>query len=589
MRLQNIPLKKKFYAIILVCILMISSMAFISITFVSSSYQKQLYQSMAASLSHSTAEISSQLKNINTMADLFLADSNVQTNLSLLKDSSNTAVQTAAYQNLYSTLNDYFYNFQRNHIRYMELIQNQFSIHTTTLKKQTTPAQLRQPLIEKAINQSGASLWVTEYGSEHGLFLVRQLRRARQIQLDHLGVLVANVDLNAMIDSCTAYSDQYENLSCMLFEGERLIFGSDSLDQDAALSINRQLSGSYSVVSVGGQQYFAVRGQIPDFDWDYICMIPYDSIGRSLHLAKNTCFAAICASILLSFALCSRMIRSITRHLDHLVEKMKAFGDRKPIPAYDGCSYDTRKDELGILHTQFDAMAQEVEHLIQSNYVNELLKKEAELKALEYQINPHFLYNTLESVNWRAKAIGETDISAMVESLGRLLRITLDKKQGSYHLKQELDLVRSYMTIQKIRFEERLDYAITVPPAYDSVPFPKLTVQPLVENAIQYGMEESTETCMILICAKVTDTCFSLYVKNNGSQFEEDLLEKLRCAQVIPNGLGIGLLNIDKRLKLTYGQEYGLSLYNEGELAVARITIPYEKKEEENAEADYCG
>ena len=93
----------------------------------------------------------------------------------------------------------------------------------------------------------------------------------------------------------------------------------------------------------------------------------------------------------------------------------------------------------------------------------------------------------------------------------------------------------------------------------------------------------------ILICAKVTDTCFSLYVKNNGSQFEEDLLEKLRCAQVIPNGLGIGLLNIDKRLKLTYGQEYGLSLYNEGELAVARITIPYEKKEEENAEADYCG
>ena len=316
-------------------------------------------------------------------------------------------------------------------------------------------------------------------------------------------------------------------------------------------------------------------------------MIPYDSIGRSLQLAKNICFSAIAASILLSFALCSRMIRSITRHLDHLVEKMKAFGDRKPIPIYDGCSYETRRDELGILHTQFDSMAMEVENLIQSNYVNELLKKEAELKALEYQINPHFLYNTLESVNWRAKAIGETDISAMVESLGRLLRITLDKKLGGYSLKQELDLIRSYMTIQKIRFEERLDYSIMVSPTYDVVSFPKLTLQPLVENAIQYGMEENSEACMILISAELTGSLFSLYVKNNGSQFEENLIEKLQSAQVIPSGLGIGLLNIDTRLKLTYGQEYGLSLYNEGELAVARITIPYQEKEDTDAEVDY--
>ncbi len=589
MRMQNIPLRKKFYAILLVCILMISSMAFISITIVSSSYQKQLYQSMAASLSYSTAEIYSQLENINTMADLFLADSNVQSDLSDLKDSSNTAVQTAAYQDLYSTLNDYFYNFQRNHIRYMELFQNQFSIRTTTLKNQSVPPALRQPLIERAVERGGASCWVTEYGNEQGLFLVRQLRRAKLTRLDHLGVLVANVDLNAMIDSCTAYSDQYENLSCMLFENDSLIFVSDSLDSGAAASVNRQLAGSYSVVSVDGRQYFAVRGQIPDFDWDYICMIPYASIGRSLQIAKNTCFGVICASILLSFGLCSRMIRSITRHLDHLVWKMKAFGERRPIPAYDGCDYENRADELGILHTQFDSMVREIENLIQSNYVNEILKKEAELKALEYQINPHFLYNTLESVNWRAKAIGETDISAMVESLGRLLRITLDKKQGCVTLEQELELIRAYMTIQKIRFEERLDYTIMVSPSYNKVPIPKLTIQPLVENAIQYGLEQTTEECVILITAELTGTLFSLYVKNNGSQFEDHLLERLQTAEILPNGLGIGLLNIDKRLKLTFGPEYGLSLYNEGELAVARISIPFQESEDHNAEADHCG
>ncbi|MCD7906951.1 MAG: sensor histidine kinase, partial [Clostridium sp.] len=156
-------------------------------------------------------------------------------------------------------------------------------------------------------------------------------------------------------------------------------------------------------------------------------------------------------------------------------------------------------------------------------------------------------------------------------------------------LEQELELIRAYMTIQKIRFEERLDYTIMVSPSYNKVPIPKLTIQPLVENAIQYGLEQTTEECVILITAELTGTLFSLYVKNNGSQFEDHLLERLQTAEILPNGLGIGLLNIDKRLKLTFGPEYGLSLYNEGELAVARISIPFQESEDHNAEADHCG
>lgn len=586
--LHNLPLKKKFYAILLLCILIISSMSFISISIVSWSYKKLLYQSIAAYLSYSTAEISSQLKNINTMADLFLADANVQNNLIQLKDTSNQALQTTAYQNLYNILNDYYYNFQRNQLHYMELIQGNFSIRTTTLKNQTLPLKLRQPLSQYALAHGGASFWVTDYSNEYGLFLVRQLRRAKLTDLDHLGILIANIKLDTMIDSGKRLSGLHKDLSCMLFENDNPVFVSSPLSIEIADSINKQLTGDYSVVSAGDHQYFAVKGWIPDFKWDYICVIPYDNIGRSLNVAKSACLIMIGTSIILSFLLCSCLIRSITRHFDNLVTKMKAFGDSKPIPTFTMYNYGARMDELGLLHTQFDCMVLEVEKLIQSNYVNELLKKEAELKALEYQINPHFLYNTLESVNWRAKAINATDISSMMESLGTLLRITLETKEASYTLQKELELIQSYMTIQKIRFEERLDYSISVSPSCFLMCIPKLTIQPLVENAIQYGLEENAEKCSISITSQLKDSVLSIYIKNTGSQFVDCLLEKLRDSKIIPNGLGIGLLNIDKRLKLTFGPEYGLCLYNEGDLAIAGISIPYEEEEVSDAETDYC-
>ena len=223
---------------------------------------------------------------------------------------------------------------------------------------------------------------------------------------------------------------------------------------------------------------------------------------------------------------------------------------------------------------------------VYTNYVNEILAKEAQIKALESQINPHFLYNTLESINWRAKAVNNREISLMTESLGSLLRATLSNKKSLVTLSYELNLILSYITIQQIRFEERLDYREQVPDGLKNALIPPLTLQPLVENAIHYALEEMTETCYITILAAETDKtgkngerCIRISVTNSGSSFDEDLLELLKQHKKQPSRSGIGLLNIDKRIKLLFGEDYGLSLFNQEDCAVASITIPYRTEE----------
>lgn len=170
--------------------------------------------------------------------------------------------------------------------------------------------------------------------------------------------------------------------------------------------------------------------------------------------------------------------------------------------------------------------------------------------------------------------MGAKDISSMAESLGTMLRITLDQKSKQVPLRRELDLVQCYMTIQKYRYEERLEYEVSVPGQLLDRFILKLTLQPLVENAIRYGLEENTEGCRIQILAESDDEFLYVYIKNNGSAFDSQLLLKLKSQQIKTHGFGIGLLNIQERMELTYGDPEGLTLYNDNEQAVAKLTFP---------------
>lgn len=569
---NNLSLNKKLLIITTVVnTFLIASVNILGATTIFKSYNELLYQNVAASLSYSSVEIQEVLDSAMTMSNMMLADSTIQNKLTDLQDLSTSRINT--YNALYNRVQSYYYEYRENNISHVNLMTNRFNIESYS-SNSYLPVDIQNDIESQAIEGDGRAIWITNYGEDYGLFLTRLIRQIEKLSLTPLGILTINIDINSALKYSNAFN-QYDDARYLLFKDNKLIYDSNTIDINTPDSLNLQLTSGYKLITLNHHRYFAVKGIIPNYEWDYIILVPYDSINHSIRLSFTMYLVILLLSILLSMLLSRLLLHSLTKHFGYLILRMQKYSQSKALVVDSMYDYSERHDEIGELHRQFHQMANEIQELIQVNYLNQILIKDAEIKALEMQINPHFLYNTLESINWRAKQVGEKQISQMVQSLGNLLRMTLSKKDISFTLKDEIQLVESYLTIQKIRFEERLEYEITTDEDLLNCILPKLTIQPLVENAINHALEEMIDTCIITVSITLHRNLVYIKVKNNGSQFEEDLLNKLKSKEHSPSGLGLALLNIDQRTKLAFGNEYGLSFKNQDDYAIVTLIIPY--------------
>ena len=574
-KVNNLSLYTKILFVVLSVAALILSATLIGLRLISNANNLLLYKTLAGSLSYSAEDISKKLNNIENMTDIMIADSDIQDNLAVVADSGDISQRNAAYDGLSYKIPDYYQNYRDNSLYFLNLYNPDYVIYSYRGRSNQIPDPIIEDCLTAAEENPGYPCWITEYGSDYGLFLSRTIRRASQLRLDYLGTLLVSVNLDELIDSATSSVVPERSMGYLLFDGDTEIYRSGSLLEEPFSTAALSAEDNYGVVKIEGAPYFYIRGQIPDYGWDYFCLMEYSSFASTQRTALTLCLFVIAVLTLAGVLLSRFFISSITDHFQNLIKKMKQFGKDETVLPESGYDYDCRQDEIGQIHQQFDSMAVKIQGLIRDNYVKEILAKEAKLKALENQINPHFLYNTLDVVYWRAKVSGDKTISTMIEALASLLRATLSKESGSSTLKRELDLVHSYMTIQKIRFEDRLQYSEDVSEDILGISLPQLTLQPLVENAITYGLEEMLDTCCIRIHGYRMENEICIDVINNGSQFEEDLLHKLETNEIVPRGFGIGLLNIHRRLSLIYGDGYGLILFNsDEEHAVARIRIP---------------
>lgn len=536
-----------------------------------------LYEATKESLDYSSSVIAERLSNIEDMTGMILADASIQNTLSSASDpEASDNDKNEAFRTLSYIIPDYYQNFRQNGIYYINLYNPNYTTYSNLARCRNLSAQVEEDLLERAHRHSGYPVWVTDYCSEYGLFLVRDVRRAKDFELDILGTILVNVDLDEVIQNASSRVFNSAPLSYVIYQEEREIYHSPVLNEESVDLLYQSLSCNYGTMRQGKNSYFYSRGRIPEFGWDYLCLRPNGFVMQARSLSMIVSVGVVVLTFAAGLYLSRKMFQVISRHFYCLLEKMECFGrDEAAIPPAE-FDYSGRTDEIGALHQGFDRMALQVQELIQKNYVSELLAKDARLKFLENQINPHFLYNTLESINSYAKSMDAEPISQMVEALGSLLRITLSRSSTESVIKSELSIVKDYMDIIQVRFGERIEYEVMVPPELYNVSIPRLTLQPLVENAINYALEEMTEVCCIRIAGQRKNGRVFLMVSNNGSQFPENLLEQLEKKEIEPHGFGIGLLNIDKRIKLQFGNEYGLYLYNEEleDLAVVQIRLP---------------
>lgn len=577
----NLSLKKKFMSSIIALLIFMLVGFSISILLVRRSDDLLLYNSTRGTVVYSAQVLSDRLQTVENMTRIMLSDSVIQKNLAIADDLGATYAQkNNAFSTLGSAVPSYYYNFKDGTgMRFITLYNDSYVSCSDYVQSFTVPQERVQFLLDAAHQADGAPAWVTDFCQDNGLFLCRDVRRAENLQLDTLGTIVVNIDLNKLISETTAQMDPNGTTRYILYRDGQEIFHTDTFPESELPSLSgriSQFSGSFGVVHLDDAFYFYIKDTLPTFGWQFLALIPYTSVIISRQVSLIFALLIMLIVLLLCLLLSSSLVNVITGHFTTLIRKMDAFGEDETTLPQSDFDYSSRSDEIGELHRRFDKMAVHVQALIQKNYVNELLAKEAQFKFLESQINPHFLYNTLDSINWRAKALGDKDISTMVEALGALLRVTLSHKETVSTIGSELENVLNYMSIIQVRYDDRIEFKDEVPVEMYPIALPQLTLQPLVENAINYALEEMPDTCTVRITGQLTDTEALLEITNNGSQFPEDLLGKLTRSEITPHGFGIGLLNIQKRLQLQFGPEYGLEFINDElhDLAIVRIYLP---------------
>lgn len=518
-RLKNISVKKKIQLLLLCCVFLLLLVSMMSILFLSKRYEHILYESIYEKTLYASSRLENILSDTSNLADSILADQTIQEELPLCQDPVASKLERARHQtNIYNTLGIYLMSSYNNYISYVTILQDENDITSfySWNKNHLTP-DVRGDLLSRGMEAGGSTIWVTDYCSDYGLFLVKELREAKHFSFEPMGVLVICITPEMLMDQSIILEKSPTGSLYLLSDGDNIVYSTAGTGDEEILHLTGQFQNSYGTLALNNQKVFAVHTRLSDYGWDYICLTPYNRITNAYTLLRNIFLILACVTILLVFVI-FEMLNSLFHQL------------------------------------------------------NILLTKEAQLKTLESQMSPHFLYNTLDAIHWRAKMNGETEIADIASSLGILLRMSLRKDEGNFSIRQELSLVDHYMAIQLLRHRHRLDYHVHVQDSLLSCEIPKFTIQPLVENGVQYGLHGITDNiCHVTVTISEYREDILIEVVNNGSCFDEDVLNNFSDHLHSSKGLGIALSNIDRRLKIAFGEKYGIKLLNHEDTETGEI------------------
>lgn len=357
----------------------------------------------------------------------------------------------------------------------------------------------------------------------------------------------------------------------------------DELLLDKAAFGNVLSEKNYRHVAYQGESYVVVSNSVGGIlPWTMVSFYHYEDMFDAILPIQRMAWLLLAGMLVVSFVVSVIISHTITKPLEALSLKMEAFAtgnDRSPYFKYG------YHDELGVLGDHFNRMVQRIEQLLaqlrqekETVKIEQLLKRRAELKALQAQINPHFLYNTLDSISWMAIEADVPQISDMSVALAQLFRSGLNQGNDIVPLESEFLHAQNYLKIQKMRYEERFDYEIFLPEELKGLYTVKLILQPLVENAIYHGIKEAGRRGKIAVSAKQSgEKRIELVVSDDGKGFAAGEMKKINenlRQRLIVDKKGYGIFNVNERIKLYFGNDFGLRYERTDGITYARVFLP---------------
>jgi len=378
-----------------------------------------------------------------------------------------------------------------------------------------------------------------------------------------IGVLVMEFDPQSIRELLSEVDFHADGRTMIVDQDNRVIADSDGSHtmQPSGLALPPGPSGILTH-EVDGVPMMAVYDETSGSRWKLVGMAPIEQLeGDSGAIGVYTSLLVI-GFMLISILLALFVARQMHRPVSILLRSMRKASEGD----FDVQIAVTRQDEFGALFSSFNVMVARIKQLIDELYVQKLIRTEIQLKMMGSQINAHFLYNTLDSIHWISRIYKVDEISKMIFGLSRYLRLSLSEGKEFVTVKECVDLLDSYLSIQQIRYEDKFTVEMKVDPAILHYRVLKFIFQPLVENAIYHGLEGKRERGRLEIAWSRQDDLLLFEVADDGIGIAPDKMAELQGAlqsEDAHGGHNFALKNINSQIKLAYGKEYGLRIDSE--------------------------
>lgn len=348
------------------------------------------------------------------------------------------------------------------------------------------------------------------------------------------------------------------------------------------------LTGPGAMLQIGSHNVVVASAPVDQMPGKLILGMQIDEELLRLQRLKLFFYCAL----FLFIVICAMLMNSAVRHMLKRFEQLTLIAQEVSRGNLGVTVPDMGRDEIGEFAAALDGTLFSLRELLDKSVSRELLVKTTELRALQSQINSHFIYNVLESIKMMAEIEERYDISDAVTSLGELLRYSMRWSNSMVHLEEELNYIKAYMALQNLLYDFTVDLIIQVPEEYYSQQIPKMSLQPLVENAVMHGIEEAGVDAEITISLQEVDDHVEIEVTDTGQGMtdrELDLLQKRIKSPLNTEKKrgGIGLRNVQERLHLCFGPQYGLYFYSKpGRFTTVVVKLPLSKEARDETSAD---
>lgn len=527
---------------------------------------KQAFNSIGHTLTQTVAHMNNKIERYGTISDYITYDKSIMNAINM------------QYDNYYDMFYNYTYVIKPifNSLMFMQTDIKEVTVYNSgNLAKHGDFILPLDNIKSKEwfvqVYEGSGNTWIYENGK------ISLFRRMINVNNSNTNILRIQLGYKAMFEELDNIMENYGLF--VVNEADDIIYSTKRFEkefQSYQLSYEQLMKHDGESMIINGSEYILQREKLASPEWSIYFYKPINSLDLDVGVIVRTVLFAIVISLLMTILFSVIFSKIIVTRIELLTKNMMHVDENN----FKVTITSNSEDEIGTLIRTFGHMLNKIDTLIKEVYESKLRQKEAEMVALQAQVNPHFLYNVLSSINWKAIMMKADEISRTTQLLATFYRTALNSGKNIITIKEELENTRSYIEIQSILHNGSFEVVYDVDEEIYQYETIKLILQPIAENAIEHGLDRMKgQRKLLLVTAKGVNNKIHFEIQDNGRGIEENALAEL----LISESKGYGLKNVNERIRLYFGEEYGLQIESKMEegtkVSVVVPAVPFHKHE----------